>query len=150
MLLSDLVGRLKFFFDAIPEPDGLTVSGGEPFDQPDALIKILRSVKDMGVDDILIYSGYRVETLLDRHPELPELAGALVDGPFENGNDTECVWKGSDNQSLTLWRGELSARYEEWTSGATRKLQWVKNGCQSLLVGIPRQGDVGRLRNPYG
>jgi anaerobic ribonucleoside-triphosphate reductase activating protein len=151
--MAEVVRRLRAFFGPplLPEgrtqPEGLTISGGEPFDQPEALLRLLESVRDMGVEDVLIYSGHRVEFLLTRHPDLPELAAALVDGPFEEGTLTDSVWKGSDNQSLTLWKEKFAPRYNAWTSEKKRRLQWIKGAKSGLLVGIPRQRDVPRLKN---
>jgi anaerobic ribonucleoside-triphosphate reductase activating protein len=140
---------IRALFGGARRPDGLTISGGEPFDQPDALIELLRRLRGSGVDDILIYSGYRVEVLLERHPELPELVSALVDGPFEMENPTDSVWKGSDNQRLTLWGEKFSSRYEAWTSEKRRRLQRVRRGDGWILVGIPRQEDVERLKSIF-
>jgi anaerobic ribonucleoside-triphosphate reductase activating protein len=146
--LDDVTDRLHRFWSASPPPSGLTVSGGEPFDQPEALLELLRRARGFGAGDILIYSGYRADILLERHPELRDLASALVDGPFEAGNVTESIWKGSENQSLTLLEERLSSRYEDWTRGKARKLQLVKSGDRDLLIGVPRQADVARLRKP--
>jgi anaerobic ribonucleoside-triphosphate reductase activating protein len=155
--LEDLVRRIEAFFTGPPGPDGLTISGGEPFDQPEALEKILRKLRGQDanapkVEDVLIYSGYRAETLMERHPEIfadPPLAAALVDGPFEKGNATDSTWKGSENQGLTILRKEFTQRYQEWAGRTTRRLQRVKNGHTWFFLGIPRQEDVSRLKNPY-
>jgi anaerobic ribonucleoside-triphosphate reductase activating protein len=145
--LNEVIELLSGFFERSPRPDGLTISGGEPFDQADALFYILRGARKLGVDDILIYSGYSASGLAERHPELPKLAAALVDGPFEMGNITDSVWKGSDNQSLTVWNDAFRARYEEWAGGKERRLQRVKKSGRIFLLGIPRQEDVVRLKN---
>jgi anaerobic ribonucleoside-triphosphate reductase activating protein len=136
----------------------LTISGGEPFDQPEALKELLRGLETRKANapelgDVLIYSGYRAEVLLERHPEFfsdPPLAAALVDGAFERGNLTGSAWKGSENQELTIWKKEFSSRYEEWAKRTARSLQRVKNGNTWILLGIPRQEDVARLKNSLG
>ena len=139
---------IKFY---LPGADGLTVSGGEPFDQPEALLALLRRVKALGMEDVLIYSGYKAGELTERHPEFfaahDILIAALVDGPFEKGNATDSVWRGSGNQALSLWKEEFAPRYDEWTGGVTRRLQWVKDKDRRFLVGIPRQEDVPRIKN---
>jgi anaerobic ribonucleoside-triphosphate reductase activating protein len=173
--LEDVAERIRAFFEQSPRrPDGLTISGGEPFDQPEALMGLLRRLRPGGagdanapeVDDILIYSGYRLEVLLKSRPEFfagtrsavlsdsPEspLFAALVDGPFEEGNVTDSVWKGSDNQSLTILKKEFFPRYGEWARRTARSLQRVKashpggGGDTWFLLGIPRQEDVPRLK----
>jgi anaerobic ribonucleoside-triphosphate reductase activating protein len=151
--VDELAERVLAFFEKSPSgkskefPVGLTVSGGEPFDQPKPLLDLLRILNGRGVSDVLIYSGYPAEDLLARHPDLPRLAAALVDGPFEAGNPTDAAWKGSDNQRLHLWRPEFEARYREWTRSNERRLQFAADGQnRKVLIGIPRQADVERLR----
>jgi anaerobic ribonucleoside-triphosphate reductase activating protein len=152
--VDDLAKRILSYFNDFnfkeprPElPAGLTVSGGEPFDQPEPLLELLRILNDGGVSDVLIYSGYSAEDLLARHPDLPRLAAALVDGPFEANNPTDAAWKGSDNQRLHLWRPEFEGRYRDWTRSNARRLQFVTDGRhRKILIGIPRQGDVKRLK----
>jgi anaerobic ribonucleoside-triphosphate reductase activating protein len=144
--VNELAERILSFF-GLQAATGLTVSGGEPFDQPEALLALLRILKGRGMFDILLYSGYRAEDLLKRHPALPGLAAALVDGPFERDNTTDASWKGSDNQRLHLWRPEFEARYREWTRSAARRLQLATDSRgRKYLIGIPRQSDAEKLR----
>ncbi|MDR3255603.1 MAG: radical SAM protein [Synergistaceae bacterium] len=147
--VSDLAARIISFFGQTeaPRPIGLTISGGEPFDQPKALLELLGAVRAI-TEDILIYSGYSAERLAERHPKLPGLAAALVDGPFEQNNLTNSVWKGSDNQRLTLWNERFSERYGEWARGEKRRLQLVMDAGRVFFVGIPRQEDVELLKDP--
>jgi anaerobic ribonucleoside-triphosphate reductase activating protein len=156
--LEDVARRILSFFEGpLRQPDGLTVSGGEPFDQSEALSELLRKLRTPRanapeIDDVLIYTGYRVDVLLERHPEFfadPPLMAALVDGAFERENVTDSPWKGSENQRLTIWRKEFFPRYEAWTKKTTRSLQRVKSGDTWFLLGIPRQADVARLKGPY-
>ena len=127
--------------------EGLTVSGGEPFDQPEALMELLRILNAQGLSDILIYSGYQADDLLKRYPDLADLAAVLIDGPFEPGNVTTSTWKGSDNQRLHLWRMELGPRYRDWMRSSARKLQLAKDiDGRRFLIGIPKQEDTERLK----
>ena len=126
-----------------PPPDGITFSGGEPFDQAEAffyLLSALRELRAEGIRDILVYSGYRADLLLSRHPELTELITALVDGEYEAGLDCDSVWKGSANQSLTLFQPEFAARYSSWAAEKKGDLQIVKSDGRIIIAGIPHQG----------
>src|SRR4051812_39296619 len=47
----------------LPAADGITVSGGEPFDQPEALRVLLSALRERHCGDCLVYSGYPIEEL---------------------------------------------------------------------------------------
>ncbi len=91
--------------DPVGEPrDGVTLLGGEPLDQPDAMAKLMRELKARG-QHLVLYSGYTLEALA-RRPESSVqealcLADTLIDGPFVprlSGGAGE--WRGSRNQRL--------------------------------------------------
>ncbi|MDR3075748.1 MAG: radical SAM protein [Synergistaceae bacterium] len=127
--------------------DGLTVSGGEPFDQAEPLMKFLREIASFGIRDVLVYSGYRIEYLLPRFAEIRDLTAAVVDGPFELGGETESCWRGSANQTLSVFRPEFETRYAEWERVKKGRLQILKNEYGVFVAGIPRQGDVAKIKN---
>lgn len=126
------------------EKPGVTISGGEPLDQADALMELLDLLKCRGVMDILIYSGYLKEKVLTLCPELPDRVAALVDGPFVEGAVTSSPWKGSENQTLTVFLDEYREAYEAWSMSAERRMQLIKNDTGRYLIGIPRQEDHWR------
>ena len=95
--------------DAIREDpllDGVTLSGGEPFCQAEALLPLVREVKKMG-KTVFAYSGYTLEQLLElgkTHPavlELLKLCDTLVDGPYvEALRNLDLEFRGSSNQRI--------------------------------------------------
>ena len=56
----------------------ITISGGEPFDQPEALVALLAQVHLLSECSILVYSGYPFETLLDKHPQVLAAIDVLI------------------------------------------------------------------------
>lgn len=48
------------------EIDGLTISGGEPFEQPEGLLKLVMAYKEKFNDDILIFTGYTLDELHEK------------------------------------------------------------------------------------
>lgn len=81
---------------------GLTLSGGEPFLQAEALWDVVQTAKQKGLN-IWAYSGFTFEELL-RDPikkRLLEQIDVLVDGKFiEAEKDYRLVFKGSRNQRI--------------------------------------------------
>ena len=86
-----------------PLLDGVTLTGGEPFCQPEACADIARRVKAGGLN-VWSYSGFTFEQLLngtDGQKELLNSIDVLVDGPFLIAKRTlECRFRGSSNQRV--------------------------------------------------
>lgn len=83
--------------------DGITLSGGEPFAQPEACAEIARAAHDCGLN-VWCYSGYTFETLMKGSEAWRELLGTidvLVDGPFVLEKRTlDSKFRGSGNQRI--------------------------------------------------
>ena len=85
---------------------GLTLSGGEPFAQAEALSVLAKEAKALGYD-IFCYTGYTFEKLVsefETHPEyknLLENCDWLVDGPFVlEKRSLMLKFRGSTNQRI--------------------------------------------------
>ena len=131
---------------ALNEASGITISGGEPFDQADILIGLLTEINQRGIDDILLYSGYDKEKILSQYPQISGLIAALIDGQFIVGAATDAVWKGSDNQTLTIFNEKYREKYENWSALKKRNFQLIKNETGYYLIGIPNQNENWKER----
>lgn len=84
---------------------GLTVSGGEPFEQAAACAELARQAHELGLN-VWTYSGYRYEQLEAGIPnsaarDLLDYTDVLVDGPFVQAQHSyDLKWCGSRNQRL--------------------------------------------------
>ena len=141
--VNELICNLE---SAFSEADGVTISGGEPLDQTDAVEFLLSELNRRGIRDILLYSGYSKHTALKKLSTLPDLIAALVDGPFIEGDVTSSAWKGSANQKLTIFRDEYREVYEQWSTIEERNVQLIRKNAEYYLIGIPRQNDLLTLR----
>lgn len=85
-----------------PLLDGITLTGGEPFLQAQALIPLAKGTKELGLH-VMAYSGFTFEELLEK-PESAELlqyVDVLVDGPFIlSQRSLELYFRGSANQRM--------------------------------------------------
>jgi anaerobic ribonucleoside-triphosphate reductase activating protein len=94
---------------------GVTLTGGEPFDQAAALVDLARQVRAMGLS-VWAYSGYSFEALAGGLPSAAARAllhniDVLVDGPYvEALRDLDLQWRGSANQRLIDVPASLTAR----------------------------------------
>ena len=85
------------------EISGLTILGGEPFENAIDLIEIIKKIKEQIDKPIWIYSGYIYEILIKDpiHKKLLEEVDVLVDGPFiDSLKDLTLKFKGSANQRI--------------------------------------------------
>lgn len=84
---------------------GVTLTGGEPFEQPEACLEIARRCKARGLS-VWIYSGYTYEQIDagrcgSAGIELLRVCDVLVDGPFVMAKKSlGLMWKGSANQRV--------------------------------------------------
>ena len=85
---------------------GVTLSGGEPFLQAEALIPFAKVAKERGLN-LIAYTGYYFEELITLAQEnqyileLLQYIDVLIDGPFElDKKDLTIPFRGSRNQRL--------------------------------------------------
>lgn len=82
---------------------GLSVLGGEPFDNLEGLKEFISKVRANSEKDIWIYSGYTFEELLEKDGAMDVLKNidVLVDGRFvEDLKDLKLKFRGSSNQRI--------------------------------------------------
>ena len=87
----------------LKEVEGLTVLGGEPFENPLGLLKALRNIKKEVDKSIWIYTGFVFEDLVNIKiaREILEEIDVLVDGEFIEGlKDLRLKFRGSSNQRI--------------------------------------------------
>ncbi|WP_369968862.1 4Fe-4S single cluster domain-containing protein [Stenotrophomonas rhizophila] len=134
----------------LDQADGITISGGEPFDQFDALLQMLVGLRQRTAADILVYSGHPLETLQPMLDQARDLIDALISDPYLEQADQSLALRGSDNQRLTLLtalgRSRL-ASLERASTPADKVLDLMFDATGTVwMAGIPHRGDLLRLR----
>lgn len=122
---------------------GITISGGEPFEQAVELRQLCAYLHSRNLEDILVYSGFAAEYLLALYPWIEDLIGCVIDGPFMENFPTEAVWKGSGNQQA--WIFNNVQKYRKWLTENKNSLQIVTDAQNVHIIGIPRMGDANIL-----
>ena len=98
MKIKDIIEMMK----SNPLLKGLTLSGGEPFEQVEECSLLAKGAKSIGLD-VLAYSGYTIEELLKENSYKKLLCeiDILIDGPFIKEEKTELLkFRGSKNQRI--------------------------------------------------
>ena len=146
-----LVDLLEQISEHLPYADGVTISGGEPFEQPDALVALLAAIRSMTNIDILVYSGYPMESLAQTLAKASGLVDALITDPFDLHSAHSRPLRGSDNQRmhlLTALGRERFAQYERPLTAQDKLLDVMFDEDGSVwFAGIPSRGDFQRLRD---
>jgi anaerobic ribonucleoside-triphosphate reductase activating protein len=134
--------------------EGVTISGGEPFDQAHALNHLLDVLNDWrhqaGLSfDILCYSGYPLSTLRAKHANILAKLDALIPEPFIEAQALTHLWRGSANQPLVLLSALGQARYAEFVEAPAdsrnKRIQTMIQDGRVWYVGIPARGDLEAL-----
>lgn len=141
------------WLDGLGSLDGITISGGEPTDQPEALRCLLDGLAERPADtDILLYSGRTGDELRAAHPWLWERVDLLISEPFDQGAADGCALRGSSNQRVHRVTPLAFARYpaegfEEIYAPQRQSISLHVDDRSVWMVGIPGPGDLLRVQD---
>ena len=107
-------GEVLARLTANPLLDGLSLSGGEPFEQAEPLAELAEGAQARGYD-VMIWSGYTFEFLMAHRDERPgwrrllDASDVLVDGPFLIAQRSLGLsYRGSRNQRILDLRRSIA------------------------------------------
>lgn len=150
--ISSMVHTLSQLVDKM---DGITITGGEPFDQYNELMAFCAFFKKKTGKHIYVYSGYTLDELLAAFPDhlFLRVIDLLNAGPYISHLNRDEYFRGSSNQKLYS--------FEKNDNGAGRVIQtetlpfaettakWsVGKGKKSgfFLTGIPGKNDIHAIK----
>ncbi len=119
---------------------GLTVSGGDPFEQSDCLLKLLKLVRTR-FDDILVYTGFTINEIHngcagDSGIQCLDFIDVLIDGRYiKDLNKPDCVLRGSENQIIHFLDSTKVRLYEEYMKKG-RILETFIHNQETIITGI--------------
>lgn len=132
--------------------EGITISGGEPFLQPDDLCELIirvRKIIDIGV---IIYTGYTYEELINSKDsgkkKLLQLADLLIDGPYVDELNDGMNLRGSSNQRVIT----LTDRYAQnvWEYGSKKaEIEIFVKENKMVMVGVPTKNFLQKFKNIF-
>jgi len=128
-----------------PDIEGITISGGEPFLQSEALVDLVNMVKtkkDMGV---IVYTGHNFEEIEEN--ELTKLCDIVIDGAYIEELNDDLSLRGSSNQNVRF----ITKRYENVAKSLYgvkgRKIELHFKEGETTMVGIPDKNSLSALQN---
>lgn len=134
----------------ISTADGITISGGEPFDQLDALLELTTRIRLRSQADILVFTGYPWAIVREAIESSAATIDALVTGPFDIEKKQTLALRGSDNQELHFVTERGRARFGSFERLADERdrsvdVMFDENG-DVWFAGIPARNDFRRLQ----
>tara|TARA_B100002051_G_C16738179_1_gene642580 strand:+ start:729 stop:1334 length:606 start_codon:yes stop_codon:yes gene_type:complete len=123
--------------------EGVTFLGGEPLQQPKALLPVLQGLKQEG-RSIFIYSGYDEEEMNSSQKACLELADIAVLGRYvQELRNTNLKWRGSENQTVEF----RSNRYDESDMGgeANQFEVHISKDGHVKIIGYPDDETIEKL-----
>lgn len=120
--------------------DGITITGGDPLEQPEELSVLLERLH-MFSHDILLYTGYEYGELQERLgpaclEQLRKTVSVLIDGRYiDQMNDNKSALIGSVNQTIHYLDESVREKYEEYIRKG-RQIQNIYYGKSLMSVGI--------------
>jgi anaerobic ribonucleoside-triphosphate reductase activating protein len=82
--------------------EGITILGGEPLEQPEVILKLIKSVKQNNLT-VMLYTGYEENELDETQLECVSSSDIVIMGRYESSlRNTNLRWRGSSNQEIKM------------------------------------------------
>ena len=130
----------------ISQIEGITISGGEPFLQQEALCELIdqvRLTRDLGV---MVYTGMQYSEI--KETPLAQRCDLIIDGEYIDSQNDDKSLRGSANQTAIC----LTDRYRQYVQQefgvVGRKVEFVIKNHQVDMIGIPPRRTVTEITYP--
>ena len=133
--VNDLVSSIHKFLNG-KQIDGITITGGEPFDQALEVAEMLDLLRVKS--DILVFSGYSIDEIEKDicKKVLLDKIDVLIDGRYvEELNDGKAGLRGSVNQQIHVFNNTIKGKYDDYVK-AGRQIQNFVYDYNTISVGI--------------
>ena len=138
---------------AAPDTQGLTLSGGEPFQQAGAVAEFVQATRKLRPAwDVFVWTGYTLEALLVQYQTNPAIGALLrqidilVDGPYVAARRVDKkLWCGSDNQTVVPLTHRGRAEVAKATGSPGEFEIQISPGGHVAVTGFPARGIVRGL-----
>jgi anaerobic ribonucleoside-triphosphate reductase activating protein len=119
---------------SVPGIEGVTISGGEPLDQPEPLAMLLREIRRCSSLSIVLFTGRTWETISTNREMFAAvwLSDVVVAGPFDERRILGQGLRGSANQTIHLMTDRYSWSDIEEVPG----LEIIIGGRKTVVTGV--------------
>ena len=115
--------------------EGITISGGEPFLQQDALCELISKVREHKDIGVIIYTGMKYSEI--ENTALAHSADLIIDGEYvEELNDNKSL-RGSSNQNVLCLTERYKNVISDYYDRNGRKIELILADGVTKMIGIP-------------
>ena len=115
--------------------EGITISGGEPFHQQEALCELIARVRERKDIGVIIYTGMRYSEI--ETTALAHSADIIIDGEYiEELNDNKSL-RGSSNQNVICLTDRYKDILSQYYGVQGRKIELLLSDGATQMIGIP-------------
>ncbi|HOE05933.1 MAG TPA: 4Fe-4S single cluster domain-containing protein [Bacteroidales bacterium] len=138
----DVEELVEFVMHCDNDCAGVSITGGEPFDQYPQLMAFAMMLQRCTKLNVLVYSGYSLRQLLQKFPDkvFTSCVDYLIDGPFKEELPANDNLRGSSNQTIYRF---INGNAETCEMKQEKKI-WSL-GCQGntvYMAGVPLQNEM--------
>jgi anaerobic ribonucleoside-triphosphate reductase activating protein len=134
----------------LQEADGITISGGDPFEQPRELARLVQLIQTVSPKEILIYTGYTLEQIKQDPTkywdQINPYIQILIDGPYVEALNDNKPLRGSSNQIIHFFDENTKATYQPLFEKPRVIQDFIEDGA-IYIFGIPPKGFRKELKN---
>jgi anaerobic ribonucleoside-triphosphate reductase activating protein len=117
--------------------EGITILGGEPLHQSEALLQLALTIKKQGLT-LMLYTGYENNEIVDDYSkQLVAISDIVVMGRYkEELRSTHLKWRGSTNQSILFHNEKYQHLYEKQEEENQVEIHIFEKG-DIVILGYP-------------
>ena len=102
---------------------------------------LLNNLKAIGYKDILVYTGYKYEHVIEYFPNIIENIDVLVDGLYVDSLNNNIGYKGSSNQRCIVLNRKLEDKYKDFDIKKRQRQNFISDDV-IVSVGIPTKKEI--------
>lgn len=106
MNVENIVNLIK-----ITDAEGFTITGGDPLEQPDELLELLKITQKLNLEKgIILFTGYtlqEIESIGGNTLECLSYIDLLIDGRYQDDSKTFYSLRGSNNQNFHFYSNKI-------------------------------------------
>ena len=127
------------------QTEGITISGGEPFLQAEAMVNLIKTIRKNRDFGVIVYTGYKLDELTNDssanqnqdNKEFLKHIDLLIDGPYIKSLNDGINMRGSSNQEIHLLTKRYESIFWEYYMKNQRSVEVHMLKKEVFLAGIP-------------